>query len=174
MSDFNDIIKQNIEEIERSKATIEELLFDPRYHAREMASVANSLIPQIEQFEGTIEELKQQLVNVISQLPATVSDAWAKVSNDIARMDQDIKRWQEMGEAYLEWVDSQIPEDEDAHEEEEVSGDDELLEAIATGEIQEPSSRTSRKRKPGTKPPLTLRKYRELASKLNSGEDSGT
>ena len=157
--DFLDVLNEKIEELKSEEETAQSNLLSPQVHVTKLATVISNVIPDIQDLPDDVEVLRREFVSVLQQVPQLCQDNWSEMILDVQKKQQELGRWEEMASLYSGWQESQTVEKS-------------LEEAIASGEIPEPSKMTAIRRKPGTKPPVSLRKHREITSKLKSGEDS--
>ena len=163
MSDFESVIVSKLEELKSERNRVTSTAMNANFHVEQVRSALQSVIPQIQEHPGDEEELKREFVSVLGQVPDLVRSVWIDVVNQLNTIDSESRKWQEMLSLYSGWKEENIKPAK-----KELSDEDK--EAIETGEIQEPSKMGSIRRKPGTRPPITLGQYRRHES--DSGEDS--
>ena len=159
--DFLQIIKKRISEQTSDKEALHKDLLTPEFHARRIAGSINTIIPQIEALDLDAESLKQEFVLILGQIPGVVASTWASQIASIKALDDSIEKYHEMQDLYNEWYEEQ---------EATLAREAKLKKEINDGEIKEPSKVTGRKRKVGSRPPITLGRYRTL-SNASEGED---
>lgn len=165
MSDFRNVIRDKVTELSGQRDNLMKLATNSGYHASQAKKSVGYAIPEIEKFEGTIEELKAEAVSLLNQVPELVESTWKDIADQIRLINSEIDRWSEMYSLYDEWETSTAQPEVQAA----ASIRDEIKEKINSGEIQEPSKKTAMRRKPGTRPPVTLSQYRR--AQTSGGED---
>lgn len=163
MSDFQDVIREKIQELAERRVKVANLLGNSGFHVSKMREAMNDVKAQVEEYEGTFDDLKSEFLSVCNQVPDIVAGTWSDGSSALEFIDAESRRWSEMLQLYQDW------EDENKKIAER---DAELSAAIESEELEEPSRMTGIRRKPGTKPEIGLGKHRRLSKKLESGEDS--
>ncbi len=166
---FENVIDQKLKELESSQRDIRAAATDGNYHVSRITEVVQSAAQQVEEISDdlTKEELLLEFKSVLLQVPDAVRLPWSQAASSLQAVDQEISRWIEMKEMYTSFKAQQ----EQAAVEREVQRA-KVDEAIASGEIEEPSRKTGRERKPGARPPITLGNFRRNQSEIESGEDS--
>ncbi len=160
MQTFQDVIKEKINALEESNARARRLLVDPNFHTARIKEVMDNVKSQVQEYEGAFEDLQVEFVSVCEKVPDMVRSTWLETQESVNQISSELRRWNEMLKLYETWAIENAPEDE------------ELIEAVKSGEVPEPSTRTGIRRKPGNKPPISLGKHRRISSAPESGEDS--
>lgn len=160
MQTFQDVIKEKINALEESNARVRRLLVDPNFHTVRIKEVMDNVKSQVQEYEGEFEDLQVEFVSVCEKVPDMVRSTWLETQESVNQISSELRRWNEMLKLYETWAIENAPEDE------------ELIEAVKAGDVPEPSTRTGIRRKPGTKPPISLGKHRRISSAPESGEDS--
>ena len=173
MSEFKSVITGKISELFDKKEDLRKALLNPAFHSFKVQQAINDVIPQIDDFEGEIDDLRKEVCGLLQSLPMYVESVWNDCSNGIKEIDSDMVRWTDMLELYNQWCKDQKTEEEKEEEAKAIKSLDEDNKAkIESGEIKEPSKMTGMKRKVGKRPPITLSKYRSALDDSGSGEDS--
>ena len=167
MSDFRDVIKEKVSSLSFEKEKLMKLATNTGFHASKAREAVEAAIPSLQDFDGSLEELKLEAVSLLSQVPNLVQDTWAYIADEIKQIDSEISKWSEMYSLYDEWDKASV-RDVPAS----TTAADELSEKIKSGEIKEPSKMTAMRRKVGTRPPTTLSQYRR--AQTSGGEDLET
>ena len=159
--DFLQVIKKRISEQTAYKEELRKDLLTPEFHVRRIAGSIDVIIPQVQALDLDAESLKREFIQVLAQIPAVVESTWSSQVASMRSIDDSIEKYHEMQELYSEWQKEQ---------EATAAREAKLKKEINDGEIKEPSKTTGRKRKIGTRPPITLGRYRTL-SNTSEGED---
>lgn len=163
MKSFNKVIDEKIAELGASIDNVGRLISSPSYHSSKMKEVIDDIIPQILEFEGDVDDIKSAVVDVCNQIPGVVEKNWFDMLSHRKVLENEVKRWRDMSEMYTEW---------ENYVEESRLKEEELKEDVVSGKIEEPTKMAAIRRKPGTKPAISLAKHRKLTSENESGEDS--
>lgn len=159
--DFLQVIKKRISEQTADKEELRKDLLTPEFHTRRIAGSINAIIPQVEALDLDAESLKREFIQILAQIPAVVESTWSSQIASMRSIDESIKKYNEMQGLYSGWQEEQ---------EAILAREAKLKKEINDGEIKEPSKTTGRKRKVGSRPPITLGRYRTL-SNTSEGED---
>lgn len=161
---FLDVINEKISGMEATRAVIAEAVQNPQHHYKKCEEMVTSVLKELEGLESfapmTKEELMVEMTSVLNQLPSFVQSVWTSALNDITALDTEMARWIQFRELYSSWY---------VAEERKLIKQD-----ISAGDIKEPTKEDRRTRKVGTRPPMSLREYRNLSKELESAEDSET
>ena len=168
---FSDVLKKRIAETQEKKAAVLSRLANLDYHLAEISKSINDVLPQVDTIEDDPATIKAEFKSVLAQIPELVASVWRGPVKESEKLDGELLQLQDMARLYEEWEDSR-PAPASPVAPSPAAHNEDLKEKVLTGEIEEPSSATARKRKPGTKPPITLGAYRKISSQLESGEDS--
>lgn len=158
---FSKVIEDKIEALENERKVLEAEILSPRFHVERMKSLIEDVIPQISSLDLSADNLKVEFESVLRQIPTVLGEGWLSHTRMVKDIDDTIAKHKEMKLMYLGWEQEQ---------EQKAARDKELKEKISSGQISEPSSKTSRKRGFGERPPITLGRYRKL-SEPDDGED---
>ena len=163
MKSFNDVINEKIAALGSSVENVDRLLNTPSYHSAKMKEVIDDVISQILEYEGEADDIRDAAVDVFKQLPGVVERTWHDMLSHRRALENEAKRWQDMSAMYSEW---------EEYAERSKAREEELQQEVESGEIEEPTKMAVIRRKPGTKPAISLAKHRRLTSENESGEDS--
>lgn len=173
MGEFRSVITDRISELFNKKEDLRKALINPAFHSFKVQQAINSVIPQVSDFEGEVDDFKEEVCGLLQSLPTYVESVWNDCINEIKEVDSDATRWTDMLVLYDEWCKDQKTEEEKEEEAKVIKSLNEDNKAkIESGEIKEPSKMTGIKRKVGNRPPITLGKYRSVLDESGSGEDS--
>jgi hypothetical protein len=171
--DFIDVIDSEINKLQIARDKIEQAVKDPNWYANKTYIMVNSVTKQLTEIVSTVDMDKDDLLSefksVLDQLPQFVGSICSSTKDDLEAVDKDILTWNRFANLYREWTSTNKTP---AAIEEDVVRIEEKKKDIKSGSLQEPSVTSGRKRKVGARPPITLRRYRELAEELESDEDS--
>lgn len=159
--DFLDVLTDKIEELKSEENKARKEMFSPDFHIAKISTAIEAIIPEVESLPEDSEVLRREFVSVLTQIPRLCADNWSEVIKDLQDKREELNRWNGMMSLYEEWQEQQATTPEDA-----------LTAAVVAGDIPEPSRSTGIRRKPGTKPPISLGRHRRITSNLESGEDS--
>lgn len=162
---FNEVIENKIKQLEEGKSKLQSYLMDPSYHVNKAREAIGDVINQLEDLDLDVDQLKSEMVSFANQIPGFIDSVWKTLINDIRVLDSEINRWREFGNLYNEWESSEAEDEQsDIYQHDKTNKD--LKELIKSGEIKEPTKMQAIRRKAGEKPPITIKKYRELASEI--------
>lgn len=169
--DYQEVLDKKIAFYEKRLQELRGRLNDPNTHADLLSNQLSDLSSQISQIDLP-EDVKEQFIGVLSRIPDNVISNWRWLLRGVEDAQRDLDRTKEARDLYAECVEEERLRKKKAAEarkkKKEINSA--LKEKIEAGEIEEPSSTTARKRKRGTKPPTSLRKYRNLKGSEDSGK----
>ena len=171
--DFIEVIDEKINSLKTKKANAEQNLGNVEVYIQVLAEQLAAVEQQVIDLKDDPDVVKSEFISVLRQIPGFVLNIDMNVRKECATLKEDISKYEEMKRMYAEWAISQLEEPEPEPEPElpaAIPNADSLREAVLTGEIPEPSKFTAMRRKPGTRPPMTLRQYREILSGKDSSE----
>tara|TARA_B100001094_G_C17844133_1_gene629412 strand:+ start:182 stop:676 length:495 start_codon:yes stop_codon:yes gene_type:complete len=160
---FLNVIEEKISSLRSLDKNLKDSLGDGTFHMEKVAQQINLTIPEIQQLDVSAEEMKAETLSILQQVPSLVGSVWNSTIKEINAVGSEIARWNEIRQLYQEWT---------AKEEEKALKNEELKQKITNSELAEPTKVSSMRRAPGTKPEISLGKYRRLQSQLEGGEDS--
>jgi hypothetical protein len=164
--DFLATIDIKIAGLSSSKRNVVDRLMNGKWHAQE---AQNALGDAIKQLSNTDEEDRYtSLLAIVEQVPSFILSVWERATKEIQTLDNEHARWSEMKQLYENFLENQKLKEENQQN---------LSEAISSGEINEPSTITGMRRSAGTRPPVTLKDFRNsnadsLQKKTNDADDS--
>ena len=170
MSDFLRILLDRKQAISEEYSSIHRALTQPEYH---VAYLQQTLKDAAEQFAALPDDpdiLKGETLSLLQQIPVAFDANWNRIVSLRNNLTVKMSEIDEMIETYKKWH-----EEEEARklsEKEARKKKRELKKDIKDGKVKEPSRKTGRKRKVGTRPPTSLKKFRKAQSDLSSSEDS--
>ena len=164
--DFLATIDIKIAEFSSSKKNIVDRLMNGKWHAQEAQSALNAAIKQVGAQDE--EDRYASLLTIIEQVPSFILSVWESATKDIQALDSEHARWSEMKQLYEDFLEKQKLREETSRN---------ISKAISSGEIDEPSTRTGMRRTTGTRPPVTLKDFRNSITdssqtKTNDADDS--
>lgn len=160
---FLNVIEEKISSLKSLNENLKNSLADGNFHMEKVAQQINLTIPEIQELDISAEEMKAEALSILQQVPSLVGSIWNNTIKEINAVSSEIARWQEIKQLYEEWT---------VKEEEKAAKEEELKQKITNSELAEPTKKSSIRRPPGTKPEISLGKYRRLQSQLEGGEDS--
>jgi hypothetical protein len=164
--EFSEVLKNRIEELVSKKEELRLRLSNPDFHVKRVSNEIKNVAEQFKNLEMSSDQLKEETISVLNQIPEFIASAWAITNNNINILEVEILRWKEMLSLYENWEDEQIKKDLES--EDKNKRDEELKKAISEGAIKEPSKMQAIRRRPGQKPEVTLSRYRNLVSELKT------
>jgi hypothetical protein len=170
--DFSQILKDKIE-VERKKLQeLNGMIRDPSTHASLLQKQMEGVSNQVSKSDLTLDDLKSQVVGVFNEISNTLLSNWQKIQDEIDTQQKIVDKMVDILRSYEAWdLDKQDRAKKSLQEEKErKKREKELKKKIDEGEIKEPSQMTAVRRKKGTKPPIGLKKYRNLKSSEDSSE----
>lgn len=164
--DFLVTIDTKIAELSASKKSIIDKLMNGKWHAQEAHIALSDAIKQVDAQDK--EDRYASLLAIIEQVPPFILSVWEGATKEMQVLDSEHARWSEMKHLYENFLENQKSKEENQQN---------LLGAISSGEINEPSTRTGMRRSVGTRPPVTLKDFRNsnadsLQKKTNDADDS--
>lgn len=158
---FSKVIEDKIDILRDEQEALKKEILMPDFHIQRMVRIVEDIIPQVHALDLSGDELKTEFTSVLRQVPLALQEGWTSHTARIRDIDNTIERHSEMRELYLSW---------EAEQELKAAADARARKDIESGAIEEPSTKTGRKRKFGQRPPITLGRYRRLAEP-EDGED---
>ena len=153
-SDFAVILEQKQEDIQKKIRDEKVALGSPKYHVERIANQLRQAVggvnPAVEQ-----SQIVEELMKIINQVPTWIAVGFSQKAHIIARHQQDLSVWNEASEEY----DSMIE-----HQRLTAKREQEVLEAVGAGELEERNTRT--RRDIGEHPGPTTREIRKAKAKL--------
>ena len=150
--DFLDKISAKIQETSSARQAKLSDLMDGSWHVTQVRGAIDAAMRQIAELDE--DQRLPSLVGIIEQMPDFVESLWKNTIKDVEEIDKETARWEEMKVMYSQFI-----------QEKEAAAvyKEELAEALASGKIDEPSTRTGMRRQTGQRPPVTLRDFRNLS-----------
>ena len=164
--DFLATIDAKIVELSSNKRNVIDRLMNGKWHAQEAQNALRDAIKQVSDIAE--EDRYASLLTVIEQVPSFILSVWEGATKEIQALESGQARWSEMKQLYENFLENQKLKEENQQN---------LSEAISSGEINEPSTVTGMRRPTGTRPPVTLKDFRNsnadsLQKKTNDADDS--
>lgn len=169
--DFTDVIDEKLATLRASRETLEKNASDFMFHVHRVNEQLLGAIEQINDLEDDPALIKAEFASVMKQVAPVLVSSWNTAHGDLGALDQEIKRFEEMRSMYVDWsLQTAEPEQESdlLPQSDIVQHEPDIVQGVLDGTIPEPSKRSAIRRKPGTRPPLTLKQYRQI----QGGEDS--
>lgn len=171
--DFIEVIDEKISKLRVKKENAEQNLGNIEVYVQTLAEQLGAAEQQVLDLKLDVDGVKGEFISVLRQIPGSILDIDLRVRSECSAIEKDISKYEEMKRMYAEWAISQLEDDEpelqpDPIPAPAVPSADVLKEAVLSGEVPEPSKMTAIRRKPGTRPQMTLGQYRRILS----GEDS--
>lgn len=160
--DFTAVIDEKIHGLERERKRLLQQLSSREHHVDAIKEVIDTAIQEVASLPEDPEVLRRELVSVLNQVPDAVGSVWTAIASDIKWYESQIAKFHEMKTFYTEW---------DTEQKAQRQREQDLLQKIRSGEIQEPTKMTAMRRKPGTRPDVSLGNYRRAAKSIE-GEES--
>ena len=161
--DFLHKINDKISSLTDLREKIVGSLMDGDWHASEVKTAIDGALKIVDDLDE--EDQNQALRSVVEQLPGFVLSLWKSAIEQTQKIDSEKARWEEMHLLYNQFLDEK--KDDDKRKEQ-------LQQSIEDGEIAEPSRMASMRRKKGTRPPITLKEFRNFASKDDEPKTSSS
>ena len=164
--DFLATVDTKISQLLSQKKSVMDRLMDGKWHAQEVHNALDDALKQVTSLE---EEVRYDaLVSVTEQIPKFVLSVWSTAIQEVQAIEKECERWTEMKRLYSDFLEAQ---------KEKAQNDQELAQNIDSGKIEEPSAKTGMRRPAGTRPPVTLKDYRNMnadlqQTKRNDADDS--
>jgi hypothetical protein len=175
-NEFGSILDEKIADLIERKKKITDNLLDGNWHAEQAGRGIASALDSLEEMSKNSEvNVTQELLSLLEQVPTLIKSVWSSAIAQTKAHDDEINRWKEMGSYYSQFMENKKKEEELKKKEEELKkkeeiADLEIREAIVSGDLSEPTRMDAIRRKPGTKPPMSLSRFRKLAAAANNEE----
>ena len=174
--EFGSILDEKIADLTKEKKKITNSLLDGNWHAEQVSQSIARALNGLEEISKNQEiDVSKELLSLLEQVPALVKSIWSNAISSTKAYDGEITRWKEMGSYYSQFMENKKKEEELKKKEEELKkkeeiDDLEIREAIASGDILEPTRMDAIRRQPGTKPQMSLSRFRRFASDADNEE----
>ncbi len=182
---FIEDLDKRISKLEDQRAAHVQNSLDGRWHSSQIHDALDTALEQVNnEIEGK-DEIISALLNIIDQVPNFVLRVWENNIHAVKALDAEKRNVQGMQRFYSEYLEDKKKEEEAKKLKEIVRNpppappnlSDEVVAGIESGVIQEPSVMAGVRRKAGTRPPVTLKNYRnhkseESAEQENALDDS--
>lgn len=129
-------------------------LMDGDWHTTEVKKAVDGALALVDNLDEPHQS--EALRSVVLQMPGFIASLWKTSIDETRVIDLEKARWQEMEALYKEFLDEKKSS---------AIEKDRLAQAVKSGEVPEPSTRTGMRRKTGERPPITLKDFRNFASK---------
>ena len=165
---FSEVIDSKMNELQEQLSRINQNIADPQYHSGRVRNAIRDALEQVSEIKDP-EMMKVELISIVNQMPGYVESAWAEAANMRGALGAQLQIWKDVQKEYESTLQA---EEEDTTDEEwkTSSPDSEFLDAVRLGDIEEPSTRTAIRRKPGTRPE-SLRKVRNAKTLLQNSPE---
>ena len=176
-NEFSKLLDEKIASLVQRKLEVQKNLLNADWHA---ASAKNAIDNALDELEALGEkqelDVEKELVSLLEQVPKLIHDIWRGEIRRGDLVEEEISRWKEMSAYYTQFMENKKEEEERKKNEAESrnqleKADEEMMEAIASGELREPTRMDQIRRQPGQRPPQRISRFRKLAAKVkNEGE----
>lgn len=169
--DFTNVIDEKLAALRDDRETLGKNAFDFMFHVKRVNEQLLGAIEQINDLEDDPALIKAEFVSVIKQVAPVLVSSWNTAHGELGVLDQEIKRFEEMRSMYVDWSlqAAESEQESDFLPQSDITQyEPDIVQGVLDGTIPEPSKKSAIRRKPGTRPPLTLKQYRQI----QGGEDS--
>ena len=170
MSDFLQVLLDRKQVISEEYSSIHRALTQPDFHVESLKRVLSEAASQFASLPDDPNVLRSEALSILEQVPQVFSENWQQLVVARESLSTRLRETEEMISSYKGWCEEE--EKRKALEKEAEKKKKELKKSIKNKKTKEPSRKTGRKRKTGTRPPTTLKKFRQAESDLSSSEDS--
>jgi len=170
VSDFLQVLLDRKQAASEDYSNIHRALTQPEYHVAYLRQVLAEAAQQFAALPNDPDILRGEAISILEQIPVAFDANWRRLVDARKTTTVKMNETEEMINSYKLWC-----EEEEARklsEKEEKKRKKELKKDIKDKKVKEPSRKTGRKRKVGTRPATTLKKFRKAQSDLSSSEDS--
>ena len=161
--DFADVINGKLAVVQEKIKNQNSKVLNPLYHSNRLGEALQEAVAAINVNDGE-KVIVEQLVEILNRAPTYVASGFTEALQEVAFLKRELSVWTSVNS---EWqgFETQIMEDK--------RNRDALKEAVASGDVQERTSRT--KRDIGLHPGPTTRDIRNVKAELKAElEESGS
>ena len=175
-NDFSKLLDEKIASLSERKRAIQQNLLNGDWHMNEAQKALNTALDNLEALcQEQDVDVEKELLSLLNQVPRLVKSIWASGVQQADAVEEEISRWKEMGAYYSQFVENKKQEEQRKKEAElrkkkEEVGEQEMIEAITSGELKEPTRMDQIRRQTGERPPPRIGRFRKLAAKANNEE----
>ena len=171
-NDFGDRIIARVIKLENELGNLEENILSPQYHVERSQKALQLALSELAEKES--ENVVQELISIINQVPSFVGQAWLDSDRLKSQLGSQLDIWRQV---QLEYSESQVPDDSEETEKTEdiltnvpSSLTDDFLDSVRLGDIIEPTRMGSIRREVGSRPE-SLPKVRRAQTELKKSSD---
>ena len=171
-NDFSDRLVARVARLENELDNLEENIVSPRYHVERSQKALQLALTELGEKES--ENVVQELISIINQVPAFVGQAWTDAGTLRTQLGSQLDIWRQVQLEYDESQAQDEPEESEQIEDALASTPsgltDDFLDSVRLGDIIEPTKMGSIRRKPGSRPE-SLPKVRRAQTELKKSSD---
>ena len=171
-NDFSDRLVARVARLENELDNLEENIVSPRYHVERSQKALQLALTELAEKES--ENVVQELISIINQVPAFVGQAWTDAGTLRTQLGSQLDIWRQVQLEYDESQAQDEPEESEQIEDALASTPsgltDDFLDSVRLGDIIEPTKMGSIRRKPGSRPE-SLPKVRRAQTELKKSSD---
>ena len=177
-NEFSELLNEKITSLAQRKLEVQRNLLNADWHASAVKTAIDDALNRLESLSEEKElDVENELLSLLNQIPRLIHDIWSTEINRADGIEEEISRWKEMSAYYTQFTENKKKEEGDKKKESESrndieKADQEMMEAIASGELQEPTRMDQIRRKVGNRPPQRISRFRKLASKVNNEDET--
>ncbi len=171
-NDFGERIIARVAKLENELGNLKENILSPQYHVERSQKALQQALSELAEKEN--ENVVQELISIINQVPEFVGQAWVDAGRVSAQLGSQLDIWRQV---QLEYSESQVSDD---HEEGEKTEDiltstqsdltNDFLDSVRLGSVIEPTKMGSIRRNAGSRPE-SLPKVRRAQTELKKSSD---
>ena len=176
-NEFSKLLDEKIASLVQRKSAVQKNLLNADWHASAAKNAISKALDQLETMSHEREiNVEEELLSLLEQVPRLIHDIWSSEVRRADGIEEEISRWKEMSAYYTQFIENKKKEEESKKKENESrneveEADEQLMAAIASGEVREPTRMDQIRRQPGQRPPQRISRFRKLAAKVkNEGE----
>ena len=173
-NEFSELLNEKIASLVQRKSEVQKNLLNADWHVATVKGAIDNALDQLESLSEEKElDVENELLSLLNQIPRLIHDIWSEEIRRADGIEEEISRWKEMSAYYAQFTENKKKEEESKKKESESrneveEADEQMMEAIASGELQEPTRMDQIRRKVGNRPPPRVSRFRKLASKVNN------
>ena len=161
-NEFSELLNEKIASLVQRKQAVQKNLLNADWHVATVKGAIDNAL-----------DVESELLSLLNQIPRLIHDIWSEEIRRADGIEEEISRWKEMSAYYAQFTEDKKKEEEGKKKESESrneveEADEQMMEAIASGELQEPTRMDQIRRKVGNRPPPRVSRFRKLASKVNN------
>jgi|LWDU01.1.fsa_nt_gi plasmid maintenance system antidote protein VapI len=171
-NDFGERIIARVAKLENELGNLNENILSPQYHVERSQKALQQALGELAEKES--ENVVQELISIINQVPEFVGQAWIDAGRVSVQLGSQLDIWRQV---QLEYSESQVSDEPEENEKIEsvltnTQADltNDFLDSVRLGDIIEPTKMGSIRRNSGSRPE-SLSKVRRAQTELKKSSD---